>query len=111
MAFFLIFSVYLFIYLKQSKQKQVEATTFIYLCTSLVVRHGFRFNIQCLFIYLFIQSDVKKSSWKRRPFYYRPQRSWGKVMFLHPQLVAATETRTVGKRAVRILLQCLSKLL
>ena len=53
MAFFLMFSVYLFIYLKQSKQKQVEATTFIYLCKSLVVRHGFRFNIQYLFIYLF----------------------------------------------------------
>ena len=53
MAFFLIFSVYLFIYLKQSKQKQVEATTFIYLWKWVVVRHGFRFNIQCLFIYLF----------------------------------------------------------
>ena len=45
--------------------------------------------------------------------YYRPQQSWGKVMFLHPQLVAAAETRTVGKRAICILLQCfiyLSKL-
>ena len=51
MAFFLIFSVYLFIYLKQSKQKQVEATTFIYLCKSLVVRDGFHCNIKYLFIY------------------------------------------------------------
>ena len=59
MAFFLIFSVYLFIYLKQSKQKQVEATTFIYLCKSLVVRHGFRFNIQYLFIYLFKAMSTK----------------------------------------------------
>ena len=31
----------------------MELTTFIYLRQSLVVRHGFRFNIQYVFIYLF----------------------------------------------------------
>ena len=82
----------------------MEQTTFIYLWKSLVVRHGFRLNIQYLFIYLFkgmstkagrtddlyllieitscdtwfsfeyslsiylfIQSDVNKSKWNRRP--------------------------------------------
>ena len=53
MVFVSIFSIYLFIYSKQCKQKQVEATTFIYLWKLLVVTHGFRFNIQYLFFYLF----------------------------------------------------------
>ena len=52
MVFVLIFSIYLLIYSKRCKQKQVEATTFIYLWKSLVVTHGFRFNIQYLFLYL-----------------------------------------------------------
>ena len=40
---FLIFSIYLFIYSKRCQQKQVEATTFIYLWKLLLVRHGVRF--------------------------------------------------------------------
>ena len=49
--FILIFIIYLFIYSKRCQQKQVELTTFIYLCKLLLVTHGFRFNIQYLFIY------------------------------------------------------------
>ena len=53
--FVLIFIIYLFIYSKRCRQKQVEPTTcFIYLCKSLLVIHGFRCNIKYLFIYLFI---------------------------------------------------------
>ena len=59
MVFVLIFSIYLFIYSKGCQQKQVEVTTFIYLCKLLVVRHGFRFNIQYLFIYLFKAMSTK----------------------------------------------------
>ena len=69
MVFVLIFSIYLFIYSKWCQQKQVELTTFIYLCKSLVVKHGFHLNIHYLFIYLFIQSDVNKSRWNRRPLF------------------------------------------
>ena len=59
MVFVWIFSIYLFIYSKRYQQKQVELTTFIYLCKSLVVRHGFRLNIQYLFIYLFKTMSTK----------------------------------------------------
>ena len=52
MVFVLIFTIYLFIYSKRCQQKQVETTTFIYLWKWLVVSHGFRFNIECLFVYL-----------------------------------------------------------
>ena len=67
-------------------------------------------------IYLFIYSkQCQQKQVETDHLYYRPQRSWGKVKFLHPQLVAAAETCMVGKRAVRILLQCfliyLSKLI
>ena len=107
--FVLIFIIYLFIYSKQCQQKQMEPPpVFIYLCKSLVVRQGFRFNIQYLFIYLFIYlfKVMSAKPGGSNDLYYRLQRSWGKVMFLHPQLVAVAETRTVGKRAVCILLQC-----
>ena len=54
MVFILIFIIYLFIYSKRCQQKQCKSPpVFIYLCKSLVVAHGFHFNIQYLFIYLF----------------------------------------------------------
>ena len=59
MVFLLIFSIYLFIYSKRSKEKQVEPTTSIYLCKSLVVRHGCRFNIHDLFVYFFKAMSTK----------------------------------------------------
>ena len=59
MVFIWIFIIYLFIYSKWCQQKQVEMTTFIYLWKSLVVRHGFRLNIQYLFIYLFKAMSTK----------------------------------------------------
>ena len=53
-VFLLILIIYLFIYSKRCQQKQVNRPpVFIYLCKSLVVKHGFRFNIQYLFVYLF----------------------------------------------------------
>ena len=58
-VFVLISIIYLFIYSKRCQQKQVELTTFIYLRQSLVVRHGFRLNIQYLFIYLFKTISTK----------------------------------------------------
>ena len=51
--FVLLFIIYLFIYSKRCQQKQVEPKTCIYLWKSLLVTHGFRFNIHDLFIYLF----------------------------------------------------------
>ena len=60
MVFVVIFSVYLFIYSKRCPQKQVEPPpVFIYLCKWLVLRHGFRFNIQYLFVYLFKAMSTK----------------------------------------------------
>ena len=54
MVFVLIFIIYLFIYSKWCEQKQVEPTTCFYLLMQIAyVRHGFRFNIHYLFIYLF----------------------------------------------------------
>ena len=53
-------SIYLFIYSKRCQQKQVEQTTFIYLCKSLAVTNGFRFNIQYLFVYLFKLTSIEK---------------------------------------------------
>ena len=42
MVFVLLFSIYLFIYSKWCQQKHVEVMTFIDLCKSLVLTHGFR---------------------------------------------------------------------
>ena len=58
-VFVLIFMIYLFIYWKRCQQKQVEATTFIYLCKSLVVRIAFPSNIQYLFVYLLKSMSTK----------------------------------------------------
>ena len=59
MVLVLIFMIYLFIYSKRCQQNQVEATTFIYLCKSLVVRLGFLFNIYDLFVYFFKGMSTK----------------------------------------------------
>ena len=62
MVFVLIFSIYLFIYSKRCQQKQRKSPpVFIYLCKSLVVAHGFRFNIHDIFIYLFKMMWTKAS--------------------------------------------------
>ena len=53
-VFVLILSIYLFIYSKWCQQKQCKSPrVFIYLWKWIVLTHGFRFNIQCLFVYLF----------------------------------------------------------
>ena len=52
--FVLTFSIHLFTYSKRCQQKQRKSpSVFIYLCKSLLVTHGFRFNIQYPFVYLF----------------------------------------------------------
>ena len=54
MVFVLIFIIYyLFIQSDVNKSRWKRPPVFIYLWKSLVVRHGFRLNIQYLFIYLF----------------------------------------------------------
>ena len=96
-VFVLIFMIYLFIYSKRCQQKQVELTTFIYLWKSLLVTHGFRLNIHYLFIYLFKAMSAKAGG--TDDFYYT-------CLWFCPQLVDATKTCMVGKRAARILLEC-----
>ena len=59
MAFIVILSIYLFIQSDVNKTRWKRPPVFIYLCKSLVVRHGFRFNIQYLFIYLFKGMSTK----------------------------------------------------
>ena len=52
--------IYLFTSSQQSQQQQRKSPpVFIYLCKSLVVRHGFPFNIHDLFLYLFKATSTK----------------------------------------------------
>ena len=82
MVFVLIFIIYLFTYSKQCQQKQVEATTFIYLWKSLLVTHGFRFNIQYLFVYLF-KAMSRKATQVTTCFYLLMQIGcWLHVVFI-----------------------------
>ena len=61
-VFVLIFIIYLFISSKRCQQKQPKSPpVFIYLCKWLLVRHGFRFNIHYLFVYLFKAMSTKAS--------------------------------------------------
>ena len=58
--FVLISNIYLFTYSKVCQQKQRKSPpVFIYLCKSLVVTHGFHFNIHYLFVYLFKVMSTK----------------------------------------------------
>ena len=69
MVFIFIFSIYLFIYSKRCQQKQVEPITCFYLLmqmTSCEKCFCFYYSVS---IYLFIQRDVNKSRWKRRPLF------------------------------------------
>ena len=60
MVFVLIFIIYyLFIQSDVNKSRWKRPPVFIYLWKSLVVRHGFRLNIQYLFIYLFKAISTK----------------------------------------------------
>ena len=52
-------SIYLFIQSDVNKSRWKRPPVFIYLWKSLVVRHGFGFNIQYLFIYLFKAMSTK----------------------------------------------------
>ena len=88
----------LFIYLFKKMSTKAGGRDDLYLLMQITCCQtwfSFQYSVS---IYLFIQNDVNKGRWNRRFFYYHLQRSWAKVMFLHPQLVAGTETRTVGKR-------------
>ena len=68
-VFVLIFSIYLFIYLKWCQQKQVEATTCFYLLMQITYCYiWFSFEYPWYF-YLFIQSDVNKSIWNWSPVF------------------------------------------
>ena len=82
-VFVLIFSIYFFIYSKRCQQKQVEATTCFYLLmeiTSCETWFSFEYSVS---IYLFIQSDVNKSSWNWRPlFTYGNHFLWQMVFVL-----------------------------
>ena len=52
--------IYLFTSSKRCQQQQRKSPpVFIYLCKSLIVTHGFRFNIQYLFVYLFKAMSTK----------------------------------------------------
>ena len=69
MVFVLIFSIYLFIYSKRCQQKQVEPITCFYLLMQMTCCEtcfSFYYSVS---ICLFIQSDVNKSRWKRRPLF------------------------------------------
>ena len=60
MVFVLIFIIYyLFIQSDVNKSRWKRPPVFIYLWKSLVVRYGFRLNIQYLFIYLFKAISTK----------------------------------------------------
>ena len=63
-----------------TKTRWKRPPVFIYLWKSLVVRHDFHLNIQYLFIYLFIQSDINKSRWNWPPlFTYASHLLWDMV--------------------------------
>ena len=76
MVFALIFIIYyLFIQSDVNKSRWKRPPLFIYLCKSLLVRHGFHFNIQYLFIYLFIYlfkaMSTKAGVWSSCCFVYK----------------------------------------
>ena len=58
--FILIFTIYLFTSSKRCQNQQCKwPPLFIYLCKSLIITDGFRFNIHYLFVYLFKAMSTK----------------------------------------------------